>query len=259
MATGNESRPDAKSAPGDRPTSFPWFGLPARAAASRWFAVLGLILMSCMLGIPYFLANEIAAARGVTVFDPAQMFVLGGRSLDGEIPYLPWTILIYELCFGGFFWLTVFAYPITGSGARQLFQLYGGLIWLTLAASVVFLVCPAEMTLRVGADYQGDSTLMHALNQLIHATDRPFNTWPCLHVAQSGLIVLVVARWLGRRHWTVLLWIAWTILAMSTLTTRQHYVWDILTGIPLALAYWQWKLRTPIADPRCGPECDRTT
>jgi hypothetical protein len=221
--------------------------MSAMAEASRFGAFVGMMMMMFVMAIAYFVVNEIAAARGVTVFDPAQFFVVGGRTLDSRIPYLPWTVMIYKPLFGAFYWLTIFVYPKTKSGARDLFRLYNGVIGVTLAACVVFLLCPVEMTLRVGDEYQGDATLMHSFNQILHATDRPFNTWPCLHVAQTGLISLAVARWLGQWQWTVLLWIAWTALAISTLTTKQHFIWDIVTGLPLALVWWHWRLRQPSA------------
>lgn len=224
---------------------FHWFGLPEKAEDSRWWALLGLILMQFIMVIIYLFVNEIAAARGVTVFDPARLFVFDGRTLDSRIPYLPWTVVIYHHFYKAFFLLAVLTYPKTRAGARKFFQLCSGVIGVTLAACVVFLLCPAEMTLRVGAEYQGDSPAMHGLNRALHVFDRPFNTWPCLHVAQTGLILLVVTGWLRRRPWIVLLWVVWTVMAISTLTTKQHYIWDLITGLPLALAYWQWKLREP--------------
>ncbi len=75
--------------------------------------------------------------------------------------------------------------------------------------------------------------------------DPPFNTWPSLHVAFSGLVTLVVARWLERRRSVVLLWVCWAAISISTLTVKQHFIWDVITGTLLALAYWQWKLRRP--------------
>lgn len=221
-----------------------WFGLPKQAKDSRVFAAAGLLLTMIVLTVCYFKVNALADARGVTVFDPAQLFVVGGRSLDSRIPYLPWTIVIYG-CNLVFYLLPVLTYPKTASGARELFELYSGLIMITLVACVVFILCPAEMTLRVAADHQGGSMLLHENNLALHAVDPSFNTWPCLHVAQPGLIILVVTRWLGQRHWTVFLWIGWTALAISTLTTKQHFIWDIITGSVLALAYWHWKLRKP--------------
>ena len=223
--------------------AFPWFGLPAKAKSSRWWGLVGyMISSSIMFGI-YWMVNEFSAARGVTVFDPAQLFVVSGGSLDSRIPYLPWTVLIYVYVYKGIWLLTVFTYPKTESGVRELFQLYNSLFILTFAACVVFIVCPAEMTLRAATEYQNSSTLLHEYNLYIREWDRPFNTWPSLHIAWILLIILVVTRWLGRRRWTVLLWIAWTAMAISTLTTKQHFIWDLITGSLLALAYWQWKMR----------------
>jgi hypothetical protein len=236
-------KPKLDSTDPARETETAWGGMSEMAEASRLGAFVGMMMMMFVMAIFYFVVNEIAAARGVTVFDPTQFFVVVGRTLDSRIPYLPWTVMIYKPLFGAFYWVIIFAYPKTKSGARELFMLYSGVIGVTVVACVVFLLCPVEMTLRVGDEYQDDATRMHAFNQILHGTDRPFNTWPCLHVAQTGLIALVAARWLGQ--WTVLLWIAWTGLAISTLTTKQHYIWDIVTGIPLALAWWHCKLRQP--------------
>ena len=60
----------------------------------------------------YFVVNEIAAARSVTVFDPAPFIVVDDRTLDCRIPYLPWTVMIYKW-YGVYFWLPVLFYPKT--------------------------------------------------------------------------------------------------------------------------------------------------
>ena len=188
--------------------------------------------------------NVLSTVRGVTVFDPEQLFVVGGRSLDSRIPYLPWTFVIYK---SGMLilLLPVLTYPKTESGALELYRLYRGLVMITLAACVVFILCPAELTLRVVADDQGGSKSLHQGILVLLMLDLPFNTWPSLHVAFSGLVTLVVARWLERRRWVVLLWVGWAAISISTLTVKQHFIWDVITGALLALAYWQWKLRKP--------------
>jgi hypothetical protein len=42
------------------------------------------------------------------------------------------------------------------------------------------------------------------------------------------------------------LWILWTALAFSTLTTKQHFLWDALTGFALGLAGWWFGLRSAL-------------
>jgi hypothetical protein len=213
-------------------------------------ALIGLAMTFGVMAAAYSGVNLLAAARGVTVFDPAQLFVVGGESLDSRIPYLPWTISVY-MCLWGFYFLPVLTYPMTASGAEELFRLYFGLIVVTLTACVVFIVCPAEMTLRADVAWSGESTFWDRQHQMIRVLDKPFNTWPCLHVAQPTLIVLMVSRWMGRRVWTAALWAACAALAISTLTVKQHFIWDVLTGSLLALAYWYGKLRRDISS---GPD-----
>ena len=215
------------------------------AKDSRGVALVGAGLTLFATTACYFCVAGLSAVRGITVFDPAQLFVVGGHSLDSRIPYLPWTLVVYRWSYGLFFLLPVLTYPKTESGALELSKLYRGLVMITLAACVVFILCPAEITRRVAADYQGGSTFNHEMIQLLHKLDLPFNTWPCMHVALPGLVTLVVTRWLERRRWVVLLWVCWAAMSISTLTVKQHFIWDVITGALLALAYWQWKLRKP--------------
>lgn len=224
--------------------AFRWFGLLEKAEDSRVPAAIGWLLMMIVSGSVYFVVNELAYSSGVTVFDPAQLFVVDGRTLDSRIPYLPWTVLVYHGLFELLLFLPFLTYPKTGSGARELFKLYEGQVVLTLVACAVFIICPAEMTLRVPAGQHSDS-LMHTLNLLIHLQDRPFNTWPSLHVVWTCLATLVVTHWTRSIRWKVLLWACWIVVSISTLTIKQHFLWDVISGSLLALFYWWWKLRKP--------------
>ena len=233
-------------APSD--SEFGWFGLRTRAVDSRLFALVGLLLTMGVLGAAYFVANELAVARDVTVFDPARIFMVGGHSLDSRIPYLPWTILIYHVLYEALLVLPVLTYPKTEAGVRELFALFRGLGVLTLVACVAFVVCPAEMTLRADAALHESDSLLHRANLAMHTLDRPFNTWPSLHVAWTTLVLLTVGRWLGRARWSVLLALCWLALSLSTLTVRQHYLWDVMTGASISLAYWRWTVRPPVIE-----------
>ena len=215
-----------------------------RPAKSRLVALCIALATVFVLGFSYGLVNELSAARGVTVFDPEQLFLFGDRSLDSRIPYLPWTLRIYLSLFIVYL-LPVVTYPKTETGASELLELYWGLIVITLVACVIFVLCPAEISRQAVRDHKGLSEV-HAGVLGMHAMSPPFNTWPSLHVAQSGLIFLMLARWLARRHWGVLFCGAWVGLSVSTLTIKEHFIWDVMTGSLLALGYWHWRLKTPI-------------
>ena len=79
--------------------------------------------------------------------------------------------------------------------------------------------------------------------QHLHGLVTPFNAWPCLHVAQPLLIVLVVGRW-TRHHGAIAgLWLWFGLLSLSVLTTKQHYVWDVMTGMLLAVIVYRFIFR----------------
>jgi membrane-associated phospholipid phosphatase len=68
--------------------------------------------------------------------------------------------------------------------------------------------------------------------QIVHQLDAPTNCLPSLHVGYaflSALFVLKQNRLVGN------LTIIWAMLvSLSTLTTKQHYVWDVVVGYALA-------------------------
>ena len=222
------TRPARKLLPGLRP------------AKSRMVALCVALATVAVLVFVYNIVNEFSAYRGVTIFDPERLFVFGGQSLDSRIPYLPWTLYIYISLLLLYF-LPVVTYPKTESGARALLELYGGLVVVTLAACLIYVVSPAEISREAVKEHIGTSQMHSGVLALQQYP--PFNTWPSLHVAQSGLIFLMVAQWLGRLHWSVLLFLAWVALSISTLTVKEHFVWDVVTGSLLAFAYWHYRLK----------------
>ena len=81
--------------------------------------------------------------------------------------------------------------------------------------------------------YQFHSALILSL---IHIVDQPYNAWPSLHVGHSLCVVLCVPLIYNvNRFAYALLWVAWLFLTLSTMTTQQHYLFDVVTGILFAL------------------------
>jgi membrane-associated phospholipid phosphatase len=75
------------------------------------------------------------------------------------------------------------------------------------------------------------------LLRVIYDSDVKYNCLPSLHVAQVYLAALscnIVHRGVGK---AALVWA--TLVAVSTLFTKQHYVLDVVTGFALGVAcYW---------------------
>jgi membrane-associated phospholipid phosphatase len=212
----------------------------------RLFPPLATLGMLVLLS-PYQLTNWIASFRGVTIWDPKSVFVLAdGRYLDHVIPFVPWTIFVYYTIF--LFYLALpFAAPKTKDGHRELLVTIQFIALASWFAYVVFLLFPAQVDLRKQALSLGATEgSLGSFYAGFHWLDRPFNSWPSLHVAQTFLAAIGMTHWWardGRKLRIIALWILWTALALSTLTTKQHFLWDALTGVALGLAGWWFGLR----------------
>jgi membrane-associated phospholipid phosphatase len=97
---------------------------------------------------------------------------------------------------------------------------------------VTFLLFPAEMT-RPTAESAG---AWAGAFRWLYGIDGPANTFPSLHVAVTTLAWARARRW--RNGWMWTLWGGAVIL--SKLTTKQHFVADVVAGSLVALAADAW-------------------
>ena len=183
--------------------------------------------------IPYWLTNQIAAWRDVSMFNPE-------HALDGMIPYMSWNIIFY---FSFYLYFPIVAWYGSKSGRRrdEGLMFHQTLTASTWIACLVFIFVPVRVTLRHQVVFQDD--LFNPFMTALHSADPPFNSWPSLHVFQSTLILLVMRRWLiGERKWTmglsIIVWVCWALLVLSTMGIKQHYLFDAVTGLAFALTVW---------------------
>src|SRR5450432_3001020 len=151
--------------------------------------------------------------------------------LDDAIPFWPWTAWCYLPFYAGTFLLT-----IGGFRHRRLFA-------RTAMAVVLVRALGAMGHLFAGAEYPRPvlyppyPNLSYAFMAWVQHVDPPGNVFPSLHVAHTTMLSLLLLKdrpILGR----VALVMA-TMLAISTLTTKQHFIADVLSGYLLAfLGRW---------------------
>lgn len=193
-----------------------------------------LAALHLVTGGGYALLVHLNAARGITVWDP-------GIALDSALPVLPWTIVPYVTYFlyGP---LSILATRRTDQGRHELLRFYQVLVYMNLIGFIIYVAIPCEIQLIhevPPAVLEGDG-LVGALFRFIRGLDRPYNAWPSMHASMSLAIALYAAHaW--RRPWArVLLAVAWGLLALSILTTKQHYLFDLVTGALLGWGAWRW-------------------
>ena len=123
---------------------------------------------------------------------------------------------------------------------------------------LVFIIAPVEIDLRGPIKEQlNEGSFWLPVYDFMHSIDTPWNSWPSLHVVQSTQVVLVLRYWYPSEtkkiqylHWCLLF--AWSMLILSTMFTKQHYLWDVVTGLGYAVVTWRYWMR-PALD-RAGTE-----
>jgi membrane-associated phospholipid phosphatase len=195
-------------------------------------------MVTLMLLVPCYLFIANRAAVG-TVYAPELPW-------DRALPLQPTWALIY-----GALYMFLIVLPVLvvreEAHIRRTFWAYLA-VWIT--AYVCFVVYPTAAPRP--PEVVGDGFAVWGLRFLYDA-DPPYNCFPSLHVAHSFVSALTCYR-LHRRLGLAALLCA-SLVAVSTLFTKQHYIADVIAGILLAFAAYVIILR---GYPRQNiPELDR--
>jgi hypothetical protein len=183
-------------------------------------ALLWLLLLA-----PGFLLAYIASDYYAAQLPPERVGEIK-LAWESRIPFLPWTILPY---------LSIdLLYVISPFVCRTRRELRTHVLRFAMASAIavgLFFLFP----LRFAAPRPEIGGLPGLLFQLLGVVDQPYNQAPSLHVA------LLVILWdCFRRHWPRRgLWLlhsGFVAITGSVLTTWQHHLFDIPTGLALGVA-----------------------
>jgi len=195
--------------------------LPSRLVLRR--AALWLVFLAPFFYVSYGAANWFAA-RQPHVPDLAFAW-------ESHIPFVAWTILPY--------WSINLFYGIAlfiNDDPKQVDRLALRLLTAQIIAVTFFIAFPLR-TIFARPETHGLAGFMF---DLLGGFDKPFNQAPSLHIA----IVVIIWDHFRRRFPRAVrvTWHVWCLLiAISVLTTWQHHVIDIPTGVMLGLfALWLW-------------------
>lgn len=150
--------------------------------------------------------------------------------MDAAVPFLPWTVSIY---LGSFvYWYLCFVL-IAMREREQADRFFCAYTLTTILSFLCFVLLPTTLE---RPEITGGG-LWNGLMRIVYWVDTPENLFPSLHCSTAWLC------WIGLRgrkdlpHWPKLLALLLSLMVcVSTLTTRQHVMADVVSGVALAEA-----------------------
>jgi hypothetical protein len=176
-------------------------------------------------------------------YGPPQQLAL--TWLDTAIPFLPWTVWIY----GTASYAALIAF-LQAPDRYEVRRLFSAVALAACTCWVFFAFFPTTYP-RDLYPLADDGSWTYANFADLRGTDSPSNCLPSQHVALAWSLGLTWAAFL-RRPWARALPILWAVaVSFTTLTTKQHYVWDVPTGFVVGAGAWaivRWGV-TPDTEP----------
>jgi len=157
---------------------------------------------------------------------PARFLPL--TAIDRAVPFMPWTGWIYA---------TVFPFPLLAAvfvrDDRGIRTMLAAFIAAAAVCLAVFLACP---TAYPRPELAGGGLIAWPL-EMIYRLDLPRNCLPSEHVTTAFLTAFAVRHSRPKLGAACLVWAV--LISVSTLTTKQHYFWDVAAGVLLATAAYE--------------------
>lgn len=157
--------------------------------------------------------------------------------LDEQIPFVPWTITIYWGCY--LFWVVNYIIGCRQDRERA-FRFMSADFLAKLVCLICFLVFP---TTNIRPIIEGNS-IWDELMRMLYRVDAADNLFPSIHCLTSSFCFIAVrgSEKVSKWYKGVSFLIAAGI-CISTLTTRQHVLIDVIAGVALSELSWLfvWK------------------
>ncbi len=185
-----------------------------------------------------------ALAYQCLVYSGTRLFTAGrhhwhmATALDRAVPFLPWTVAVYVGAY--FLWAANYVLAVRRGEDRAWRFLAADMLGKTVCLAVFLLLPTAELRPAVP-----ESAPLGGLLELIYLLDTPDNLFPSIHCLNSWLC------WAGVRScrdipagYRAFSLAAALAVCLSTLTTRQHVLADVIGGLVLGELCWQIAGRT---------------
>lgn len=148
--------------------------------------------------------------------------------LDQSIPLVPWTVSIYFGCY--LFWAVNYVL-CARQEKKEMYRFFGADMLGKLICFVVYLIFP---TTNVRPEIVGNS-VWDMLMRLLYEIDMPSNLFPSIHCLVSWFCFIGLRGKPNIPKWYQICSCLMAVAVfISTLTTKQHVLIDVISGVLLA-------------------------
>lgn len=147
---------------------------------------------------------------------------------DRGVPFVPLSVLVY---FSGYA-LTVFCYILAARQDRERAARFFSAELLTKLICFVFFIALPTMNVRPDT---GGSGLGLWLMRLLYRVDSADNLFPSIHCVWCTFCALAVRQKKLPKGAKLTVAVLAALVAVSTLTTKQHVVLDVISGVSLSI------------------------
>ncbi|MAK04670.1 MAG: hypothetical protein CMA03_02120 [Euryarchaeota archaeon] len=205
--------------------------------------IIAFIISSTIITSFYALTNYFAEWRDFSIFDSSTV-------IDDKIPFIKNSIFIYATYYLLFIAVALSA-PLNKKGLLECIFMYQILLVLSILSFIIFVLMPIKVDTREGLEI--GNGIISSLYEILYLADPPFNSWPSLHVMHSIFLSWILIRWLNlnqgllkmpkmlnksllfkNRIFPFFIWVLAILISLSTTTTKQHYFFDVITGVLFA-------------------------
>lgn len=206
---------------------------------NRRISLVIVTMLTVAAATPYLLINRLSNFIDRTAFNPE-------IQLDIDLPFIAWMVIPY---------MTLYLYYPASAWLgnkddtmwRQNIVFHQMMLLSCWMCFLSFLLFPVEVDLR-HLVHGVEGTVWESSYNAVHGVDKPWNAWPSLHVVQSTQVVLILRYWYPSTSrkvfvWQTLLVICWALLVISTMTIKQHYIWDAFSALLFTGITWKYWMK----------------
>lgn len=171
--------------------------------------------------------------------------------IDQAVPFIPETFWIYTSEY--YLFAVVF---FTAKNLHNVNKYLYSFFILQLISISFFIVYPTTYPRELFPLPSDLDWLTYALFENLRVADQPTSCLPSLHVSSCYLSSFIFLDEQRKKFPFFFIWA--TLVGLSTLTTKQHYLVDVIAGLFLAVAvYWVFHRWVPYRDITSGNQAKR--